>query len=175
MIVDLANRAGASIDEFRARLNDAQIGASGHGLAWEARARAVADQMAKEKQGVLPGQVVGVYAADDLRQVEVAQKNLTERLRKTFDEFPQTGLNSGSELEQIRSTPFKVWHERAPQLDPAGSMIGMGWKVCVAVPPDAHQKIHEIIEGLPSFVDGIQVWAEPWQHAPGREQLYGDY
>ena len=50
MTAELAERAGLTLPEFRARLNDAQIGASGHGLSWESRARALAEQIRKENQ-----------------------------------------------------------------------------------------------------------------------------
>jgi hypothetical protein len=171
MIVELAERARLTPDEFRSRLIHAGIGSSGHGFAWLGKARALADEIAKENQGMVAGGVVGVHAADDPKLVEIAQQNLTGRIRRAFAAIELSDGSSLQMIEDIRNTSLRIWNERAPQLDPSGSMIGMGWKLCVAVPPDAHQKIHEIIEGLPSFVEGIQVWSEPWEHAPGRETL----
>jgi hypothetical protein len=167
MIVELAERARLTPDEFRARLNDAQIGSSGHGFAWLSKARALADQIAKETGGVVAGQVVGIHASDDPKLVEAAQQDLTTRIRRAFNAIELVEGSSLQQINEIRSTPLTLWHERAALTDPSGSYLGMGFKICVAIPPDAHPRIHEIIDGLPSFVDGIQVWSEPWEHAPG--------
>jgi superoxide dismutase len=55
MLHELAERARLTPDEFRARLNDAQIGSSGHGFAWLAKARALADQIRAEQQPAAKG------------------------------------------------------------------------------------------------------------------------
>ena len=158
MIVELAERAHATVDEFRARLNDAQIGASGHGLAWEGQARSLADQMRIEKQGVLPGQVVQPFAAnDDDTKISTAERALNERLQKAFAEFPQTGLQSGAEREIIRRTKFKVWYERGAYAGPLGEFNGMGWKIMISIAADSHPKAREIIESLPDQFENFDL------------------
>jgi hypothetical protein len=172
MIVELADRAGLTPAEFRDRLIHSGIGASGHGFAWLGRARALADQIKIENQGIVAGGVVGVYAADDLQQVLAAQEKLTTTLRKAFAAIVPTERGmSMQRIHEIQTTPCRVWHERAALTDPSGSVLGMGYKICVAVPSDAHQAVREIIDTLPSLIDGVQVWAVDWDEAPGREQF----
>jgi hypothetical protein len=55
MIAELADRAGLTVPEFRARLNAAEIGSSGHGFAWLGKARALADQIRAEQQQAAKG------------------------------------------------------------------------------------------------------------------------
>jgi superoxide dismutase len=55
MLHELADRAGLTPTEFRARLNDAGIGSSGHGFAWLGQARALADEIRAEQQQAAKG------------------------------------------------------------------------------------------------------------------------
>jgi hypothetical protein len=55
MIVELAERARLTPDDFRARLIHAGIGSSGHGFAWLGKARALADEIRAEQQQAAKG------------------------------------------------------------------------------------------------------------------------
>jgi hypothetical protein len=114
--------------------------------------------------------VVGVDAANDMNVVGLAEQKLIARVRRSIDAIDVGGFKSGMEIEQVRNTPFRVWHERTALHDPSGSYLGMGHKVCIAVPPDSHQRIHDIANNLPSLIEGIQIWLQPWSEAPGRER-----
>jgi hypothetical protein len=120
--------------------------------------------------GVQPGQVVGVDAANDLALVGLAEQKLIARMRRAIDAMDMSGIGSGMEVEQIRSTPFRVWHERGPIHGPDGSYLGHGYRICIAVPDNAHQRVRNIAEHLPSHIEQIQVWLEPWSERPGTER-----
>jgi hypothetical protein len=123
-------------------------------------------------QGLLAGGVVGVHTADDLQHVVRAQAQLAGHIRERLRAYD--AKKSGAENETVRNTTVRVGHERAALTDPSGGYLGMGYKLVVAIPGDAHQAAHDVIDGLPSFVDGIQVWAEPWEQAPGKEALQNE-
>jgi hypothetical protein len=124
--------------------------------------------------GMQAGQVVGAWAHDNHNLVVEAQRGLVKMLHKLMAAInPQDG-SSLQTVEDIRSTPVKVWHERGLIAGPDGGLVAsgreaMGFKFCVAIPDDAPACVKAVIDGLPSHHEGFQVWAEPWSQAPGRE------
>ena len=94
--------------------------------------------------GMLAGGVVGVHAADDLQYVVRAQAQLAGLIRERLQAYD--GKKSGAENETVRNTTVRVWRERAALTDPRGSYLGMGYKLVVAIPDDAHQATAEELE-----------------------------
>jgi hypothetical protein len=156
MIVELAERARLTPDEFRARLNDAQIGSSGHGFAWLSKARALADQIAKENGGVLPGQTVPFFANDNDQQAIIAERELHDRLRKAF---------AASGNERVRATKFKTWFDRGTALGPAGEFLSMSWRLCLSIAPDSHPAAKDIIDAIPDALNSFDVFCTPWSES----------
>lgn len=151
VLSELAETARIPVDELRARLNHAGIGASGSGNGWESKVRSLVDEIAKENGGVIGGQVVAPYAIDNDRLIMRAEVALNTRVRKAFQAIE---LNDGSSLEaqeRIRQTPFKTWFTQENAVAPSP------WQLFIAVPNDCHPKILEAIAALPDFIDGFEV------------------
>jgi hypothetical protein len=109
--------------------------------------------------GLAPG-VVGKEASNDMNVVMLAQEKLRARIRRSFAVLP----------DGVRDTPVMIWHERGVLYSPDGNLAGLGFKVCVSVPPDAPLQVRGIVENLPELIEGVQIWLEPWNEAPGRER-----
>jgi hypothetical protein len=120
--------------------------------------------------GVLGGQVVGNDAANDLQLVRYVEQKLIQRMRRSIDAIDPASFKSGGERSKVSATPFRTWTERRALYDPSQSYLGMGHVRCVAVPPDAHPMIKEIVSSLPSHIEQIQIWLERWEDSPGRER-----
>jgi hypothetical protein len=107
--------------------------------------------------GVLGGQVVSGWANDDQDRAMLAASELRKYIA---GQFQRADLTDGTSLQGIRNTPFRVWHDRAPITAPDGSTVSMGYRLCVAIPGNAHPKIKHIVNNLPSHFQNFEVWAE---------------
>jgi hypothetical protein len=109
-----------------------------------------------DSHGVLSGQHVGPWATDNDLKIIMARAVLHERIFNGFRDYQNTKIRSGSELEHIRKTKFKVWFtQQNPYAESA-------WQLFVAISPDSHPKSKDIIEALPDLFDGFELYCAPW-------------
>jgi hypothetical protein len=79
--------------------------------------------------------------------------------------FDDRTMKSGADLEASRHARWRTWIDRDMAFAPDGSMLGITWLLKVSIIDGCHPAAKNVVDELPSFIDGVEIVHVPWSEA----------